>query len=140
MPEKGEFLTRLTSLEERTSKSGNRMLTGTFEVIKKVGTDGEFKGSKVFKHYVVEDAKAIEENREQPKYVEYNINALNSYLKAIGIDNGLESLGNDIAAINDDHLEIPFIAKLDTVENTHPNAEKRAQYPLNFEIRGYARR
>lgn len=97
----GEYLVRMTSLEERKTKKGDDMLTAKFQIVK--GPDG-VEGAKnriIFENFVMTNQNA--------KAVEISISKLNKYAEAIGINGGIDSLENGAADLMD-YLETPFVA------------------------------
>lgn len=94
----GDYLVRMVSLEERTSKTNRKMLTAKFQVV-----NGDFQKRIVFENFLLE--------HDSPKVVEINMNKLDKYAKAVGIDGGLEQIGHDLTKLSD-YLETPFTATL----------------------------
>lgn len=96
----GDYLVRMTSYEEVDTKAGNgRNLKATFQVV-----NGDAKNRLIFENFLVEHTN--------PEAEEIGNDRLDKYLKAVGAENGLESLGNDRTKIGE-YLEMPFIATVD---------------------------
>lgn len=96
LPE-GDYMVRMVNLEEKKTKKGDGVLLDcTYEIAK-----GDFKGRKIFGKFLVE--------HPSEKAQEIGNKMLNYYLEAVGVDGGLDGLGNDRTQLHD-HLEIPFIA------------------------------
>ena len=106
----GDYLVRMNRLNEKTSKAGNLMLSAGFEVIKKVGTDAEGENRLIFENFLLEhtNENAVKISRDR----------ISKYLKAVGVDGGLESLGEDVSKVTD-FLEIPFIASVKIQEGSN---------------------
>jgi hypothetical protein len=97
LPE-NEYLVRATRFEERETKNGGKMISAGFEVI-----NGDFKNRLVFHNFLVEHSN--------PKAQQIGTEQLDRYLKAVGVDDGLEGIGHDRSQLSD-YTELPFIAKV----------------------------
>lgn len=94
-----EYLLRATRFEETKTKNGKgTMVKAGFEVV-----NGDHKGRLVFENFLVEHTS--------PMAQKIGIERLENYLKAVGVDDGLEGLGHDRTQLAD-YTEIPFIAKV----------------------------
>lgn len=115
LPE-GDYLVRMQDLKEGKSKKGDVMLTAKFQVIS--GPEG-IEGAKnrvIFENFLL--------THQNDKVVEIARGKLDKYAKAIGINDGLEGLGEDIGQL-EKYLETPFIATLGTKEPYNGRTENR---------------
>jgi hypothetical protein len=98
LPE-GDYLIRMSRYSESPTNAGNGVLgKAGFEVV-----SGESKGRLVFHNFLVEHTT--------PKAQEIGNSQLDSFLKAVGVNDGLEGIGNDRTRISE-YLELPFTASL----------------------------
>lgn len=107
--EAGDFNLRMNRIVEEPTKNGaGIMIKAGFEVI-----NGDSKGRLVFHNFLVEhtSAKAAEIGNKQ----------LNDFLKAVGVTNGMEDLGEDRSLLSE-YLELPFIGSLGVEEAREYNA------------------
>lgn len=97
------------------------MLSVGFEVVKKVGTDDEGKKRLIFENYILE--------HDNPKVEEITRSKLDKFLKAVGVDAGLEGIGNDYSKL-EDYTELPFIAnvKIQAGTNGYSDSNKITAY------------
>lgn len=97
--EDGDYLVRMNRCELRPCKGG-QMVSAGFQIV-----NGDSKGRLVFENFLVEhtSAKAEEIGREK----------VGKYLKAIGVEGGLDAIAHDYTQLSD-YLESPFIATLKT--------------------------
>ena len=108
--EAGDFLLRMQTLEETTSKAGNKMLKAKFQVVSRVGGEKDEKGVKgrvIFENYLLDHIN--------PKPVEIATEKLENYARAVGIN---DELNGDYSALMD-YLESPFVASLNIQEGTN---------------------
>jgi hypothetical protein len=97
LPE-GEYLMRLVQCDIKDTKNGGKMASCRYEVAK-----GDHKKKLVFDNYVFQHEKDI--------VVEIARRSIDSYLKAVGEEDGLETLGEDFTQL-EDYLELPFVAEI----------------------------
>ena len=104
LPE-GDYLVRMSRITEVVSKAGNPMLKISYQVVKKVGDTAEnesrAKNRLIFENFITEHSN--------PKVAEITNDRLDKYLKAVGVEAGLDGIDNDFSKL-DDYLELPFIA------------------------------
>ena len=93
LPE-GDYLVRMNRVTEKTSKAGNKMLAVGYQVV-----NGDFKDRLIFENFLLEHSN--------PKVSEITNERIDKYLKAIGIDEGLDGIDHDLSKL-EDNLEIPF--------------------------------
>lgn len=104
----GDYLVRMTSCEEQTTKSGTgKYLKTCFQVVR--GLKDEDKGRLIFANFNIENAnkKAVDIGEKQ----------LHHFLKAVGEPEGLKAIDKDYGRLSD-YLELPFIATVKIKEGT----------------------
>ena len=101
-----DYMVRLSRAEEKKTKKGDRMITCGFQVAK-----GDFKDRLVFENFVVE--------HDNDKVVEIANEKLDKFLKAVGVEGGLEGIGHDYSQLND-YAELPFVATVKVKESKNP--------------------
>jgi len=95
----GDYLLRMNRFEEKATKAGNgKLISASFQIV-----NGEYKNRLIFHNFLVEhtSAKAQEIGTEQ----------LDRYLKAVGVEGGLEGIDYDRTQL-ENYTELPFIATL----------------------------
>jgi hypothetical protein len=102
---------RMTEMSEKTTKAGNKMLVARFQII-----NGDFKNRIVFENFLLDHSNE--------KVVEISLNRLDNYAKAIGIEGGLEELGNDVGSLSN-YIESPFIGSLKQKEPYNGKVDSR---------------
>lgn len=129
LPE-GDYLMILEKFEEKATRKGDGvMLNAVYQVV----TPGENKGKKVFANYLVE--------HPSEKAVEIATNKINSFLKAVGVENGLDDLGHDRTRLEDFTNE-KFVATLgikEAEEYTDYQGNQKVSKPRNI-IKKYSAR
>jgi len=114
----GDYLVRMSRITEVVSKAGNPMLKISYQVVKKVGDTAEneskAKNRLIFENFLTE--------HKNPKVAEITRDRLGNYLKAVGVENGLEGIGDDFSKL-DDYLELPFIAVVGISPGTNGYAD-----------------
>lgn len=100
------------------------MLTVSYEVVKKVGTDDEGKKRLIFDNLILEHSN--------PKVEEITISKVDKYLKAVGVEGGFDEIGNDFTKLSD-YTELPFIAAVGIQAGTNGYADSNR-------IKAYKRR
>ena len=106
----GDYLVRMNRLEEKQTSNGKGvMVNAGFQVV-----NGDHKGRLVFHSFLVEHTseKAAKIGTEQ----------LDKYLKAVGVDGGLEELGHDRTQL-EDYTELPFVATVKTEDSREYTAK-----------------
>ena len=88
--------------EVETSKKNGKMVKCSFQIM-----SGDHKGRLIFDQFLVE--------HENPKAAEIGNDRLSNYLKAVGVEGGLEGIGHDRTQL-EDYAEMPFIGTLKTEE------------------------
>ena len=125
--EAGEYLIRMNRVTEKKSKSGNTMLKVGFQVIKKVGDEENTSKSKnrlIFENFLIDHPK--------PKVNEITRDRLDKFLKAVGVEGGLTSIGEDYSKL-DNYTELPFIGVVGIKEGDNG-------YPDSNTIKAFKRR
>jgi len=90
-----DYMVRMNRVEEKPCKNG-KMVKASFQIV-----NGDHKNRLIFQNFLVEHTN--------PKAVEIGMDQLNKYLKAVGLENGLEDIGHDRTQL-ETYTEIPFIA------------------------------
>lgn len=106
----GDYLVSMNRIEEKTTRNGGTMLSVSFKV-----EEGESKNRLIFDSFMVSGSskKALEISKER----------ISKYLKAIGINGGLEGIGNDYSKLSN-FTGTPFIAHVKVKEgDTYRNRE-----------------
>ena len=95
----GEYLVELGSIKEKTTKKGDPMLTLTYQVKRAVGEEAgapsKAKGRLIFDNLIIQ--------HEKPKVVEIAQERANKFLKAVGVEEGLDGIGGDCGFGGVDH-------------------------------------
>lgn len=123
----GEYLVRMNRVSEVTSKAGNKMLKVGYQVINKVGDpDNETKSKNrlIFENFLLDHAN--------PKVGEITRDRIGKYLKAVGVENGLDGIGGDFSQL-ERFTELPFIAVVGIQEGNNG-------YSDSNKIKSYKRR
>lgn len=98
LPE-NEYLLAMDRVEEVATKNGKgRMLKTSFKVI-----GGEFENRLVFQQFITRHTSAMAQKIGNEQ--------ITKFLKAVGVDGGLDALGHDLSQLGD-YTGIPFIGKL----------------------------
>ena len=97
--ENGDYLIRMNRIEEKTSAKGGKYLSAGFEVI-----NGDNKGRLIFHNFMTEHTN--------PVVIDIGKQQLSKYLLAVGVENGLEGIGEDLTRV-EEYTELPFVATLD---------------------------
>jgi hypothetical protein len=100
----GDYTLRMNRFDKKATKNGKgTMISAGFEIVK-----GEYKGRLVFHNFLVdhESAKAKEIGNKQ----------LDQYLKAVGVNDGLEGINYDDSQL-EEWTEIPFTGILSVKES-----------------------
>lgn len=100
------------------------MLTVSYEVVKRVGTDDEGKKRLIFDNLILE--------HKNPKVEEITTSKVDKYLKAVGVEGGFSEIGNDFSRLSE-YTELPFIAAVGIQEGNNG-------YPASNKIKAYKRR
>lgn len=96
--EENEYLVRATRFEEKRTRNGGKMLSAGFEVV-----NGDYKGRLVFHNFLIQHSN--------PKAQQIGTEQIDRYLKAVGVDEGLDGIGHDYSQLSE-YTELPFIAKV----------------------------
>lgn len=107
----GDYPLRMQSLEEVKSKKGDPMLKAKFQIF-----NGDFKGRIVWENYILA--------HKSQKCVDVNLSKLDNYAKAIGLTDGLETIGHDLTKLQD-YVETPFVATLKHKEPYNGRVDSR---------------
>lgn len=108
LPE-GEYVMGLKKYEIVDTKNGKgKMLKATFEVLKPNKGDKEVVGKAVWHNFMLEHS-------ESEKAVFVGRKQLEAYLKAVGVENGMEGINDDITEL-DNLLNDAFIGVVTTEE------------------------
>ena len=102
----GEYLVRMNRITKKTTKKGDPMLSVGYQVIKKVGDEENESKSKnrlIFENFITDHSN--------PKVLEITQDRLGSYLKAVGVENGIEGIDHDYSKLWD-FTDLPFKAKV----------------------------
>jgi len=112
----GDYLVRMNRVTEKTSKAGNKMLSVGYQVV-----SGDSKDRLIFENFLLEHSN--------PKVSEITNERIDKYLKAVGVDDGLEAIGHDLTQI-DQYLEIPFMAgvRIQAGNNGYKDSNKIASF------------
>lgn len=102
----GDYVMQLESFEIKPTKAGNaKMVAARFQVSK-----GDDKGAKVFENFLIEHSN--------PKVVEIANERLDKFLKAVGLEEGLDGIGHDYTQLSEYESE-NFVATLKIKEGTN---------------------
>lgn len=112
--DEGEYLVELGSIKEKVTKKGDPMLTMTYQVKRKAGeeagTPSPCKGRLIFDNLIT--------NHSNPKVEEISRERADKFLKAVGVENGIEGIGGDYSKLKE-YLETPFIARVKVEEGSN---------------------
>jgi Protein of unknown function (DUF669) len=95
LPE-GDYLVRLTQVDEKKTKNGDAMLSARYQVVK-----GDFKDRLIFENYLIEHDNA--------KVVDISMRKLKELARATGDETEYEAIGDIVANIGE-FAEIPVTA------------------------------
>lgn len=107
----GDYLVRMNRYEEAENRKGTGINgKASFEVVKDLEGQEGAKNRLIFENFVVAHTAS-------PKAEEIGLSRLSNFLKAVGVDGGLDGIGNDRTQV-EDFLEMPFIATLSIEEGS----------------------
>jgi hypothetical protein len=99
--EEGDYLVRMNRVELTPCNNG-RMVKASFQVV-----NGDAKNRLIFDSFLVEHTNEKAEKIGKDR--------LSNYLKAIGVEGGLDDIGHDYTRL-EEYLETPFIAAVKVEE------------------------
>ena len=104
LPE-GEYFIQMKNFEEVETKNGKgRHIKAAFEIV-----DGVYKNRLIFDSFLTE--------HESAKAVEVGQARLNNYLKAVGLNGGMDAIGHDTTQLAE-YLGMPLVAKVKIQKGT----------------------
>lgn len=111
-----DYLVRMNRITEKTSKAGNKMLSIGFQVV-----NGDNKDRLIFENFLLD--------HKNPKVGEITADRLDKYLKAVGLETGLEGIDHDYSKL-EEYTDIPFIAtvKIQAGNNGYPDSNRIAAF------------
>lgn len=94
----GDYLLRMTRVEEVDTRNGGRMVKATFQVV-----NGDAKNRLIFESFLTQHGNPTAEKIGKER--------LSKFLQAVGENGGLEGIGNDTTQL-ENYLELPFIGSV----------------------------